>query len=271
LDGILSFNAIKKQVKYKDFNLYLKGAHSTVGLFNSMNDKKEIRQIIAIGGGGFGRNPNKPTIEEYIVNQSNATKPNILFIPTASAEDKAYTVNFYKSFGQLNTSLSVLNFFQRTPRLDSLINKQDIIYVGGGNTKSMIAVWKEWKLDKLLEKAYLNGTILCGVSAGAICWFNRGITDSWASNLNIMDCLSFVPGTCCPHYNSEADRRPIVHNLIKNKKMNDCYAVEDGSAVHFKDEKLNSAVGFYKNAHSYIVKNTSKGIVEEKIPSIDIS
>ena len=235
-----------------------------------MNKKKDIGQIIAIGGGGFGRNPNKPLIEEYIINQSNASKPNILFIPTASAEDKAYTVNFYKAFGQFNTSLSVLNFFQRTPRLDSLINKQNIIYVGGGNTKSMIAVWKEWKLDKLLEKAYNNGAVLCGVSAGAICWFDKGITDSWASNLNIMDCLSLVPGTCCPHYDSEAARRPTVHSLIKSKKINECYAVEDGAAVHFKEGKLKHSVGFYKDAHSYIVKDVSGDIIEEEIPSTDI-
>ena len=227
-------------------------------------------QIIAIGGGGFGRNPNNPLIEEYIVNQSDNPKPNILFIPTASAEDKGYIVNFYKAFGQFNASLSVLNFFQRTPRLDSLINKQDIIYVGGGNTKSMIAVWKEWKLDKLLLRAYSKGSILCGVSAGAICWFEKGITDSWASNLNIMDCLSLLPGACCPHYDSESDRRPTVHKLIKNGKLNECYSIEDGAAIHFKSGKLNQGISFYKNSHSYIVKNIGGDIVEEKISSTNI-
>ncbi len=228
-------------------------------------------QIISIGGGGFGRNPNKPTIEEYIVNQSNTSKPNILFIPTASAEDKGYTVNFYKAFGQFNTSLSVLNFFQRTPRLDSLINKQDIIYVGGGNTKSMIAVWKEWKLDKLLHKAYSRGAVLCGVSAGAICWFEKGITDSWASNLNIMDCLSLLPGTCCPHYDSEADRRPIVHKLIENDTISDCYASEDGSAIHFDNGQLKATISFYKDSKSYLIKKTNNKIVEDELSSIDIS
>ena len=236
-----------------------------------MNEKKDIGQVIAIGGGGFGRNPNKPLIEEYIVNQSNNSKPNILFIPTASAEDKGYAVNFYKAFGQFDTSLSVLNFFQRTPQLDSLINKQDIIYVGGGKTKSMIAVWKEWKLDKLLEKAYFNGTILCGVSAGAICWFNKGITDSWASNLNIMDCLSLLPGTCCPHYDSEADRKPYVYNLMKSEKINECYAVEDGAAIHFQSGKLKKSIAFHKDARSYMVKNIYNDVIEEEIPSINIS
>ena len=232
--------------------------------------KTTTGQIIAIGGGGFGRNPNKPLIEEYIVKQSDNSKPNILFIPTASAENKDYTVNFYKAFGQFNVSLSVLNFFQRTPRLDSLINKQDIIYVGGGNTKSMIAVWKEWKLDKLLLKAYSKGVVLCGVSAGAICWFEKGITDSWASNLNIMDCLSLLPGTCCPHYDSEPDRRPLVHKLIENGKMSDCYAVEDGSAIHFADGILKNSISFYKDSRSFLVKKIENKIVEEEITSINI-
>ena len=105
----------------------------------------ECGQIIAIGGGGFGRNPNQPVIEKYIIDQSVAEKPNVCFIPTASAEDTAYIVNFYSAFSRLDCSPLHINFFQRTPRLDSIMNKQDIIYVGGGNTKSMLAVWQEWK------------------------------------------------------------------------------------------------------------------------------
>ena len=110
------------------------------------------KQIIAIGGGGFGRNPRHNKIEKYILKQSNNSIPNILFIPTASAEDKSYIVNFYSCFSKLNCKPSHLTLFQRTPRLDGLINQSDIIYVGGGNTKSMLAVWRDWKLDKLLLK-----------------------------------------------------------------------------------------------------------------------
>ena len=127
-----------------------------------------LGQIIAIGGGGFGRNPKQNKIEKYILDESGNGTPNIVFIPTASAEDKGYIVNFYSCFSKLQCKPSHINFFQRTPRLDSIINKADIIYVGGGNTKSMLAVWREWKLDKLLKKAYQNGKTLCGVSAGAI-------------------------------------------------------------------------------------------------------
>tara|TARA_B100001029_G_C15056733_1_gene454958 strand:- start:1159 stop:1860 length:702 start_codon:yes stop_codon:yes gene_type:complete len=218
-------------------------------------------QIIAIGGGGFGRNPNKPIIEKYIISQSKVEKPNVCFIPTASAEDKAYTVNFYTAFSKLNCHPSHINLFQRTPRLDSIISKQDIIYVGGGNTKSMLAVWKEWKLDKMLMKAYKNGAILCGVSAGAICWFEEGVTDSWASNLNVIDCLGILKGCCCPHYDGEKDRKPSVEKFIINNQISSCYALDDGSAIHYKNGKIYNAVIFYNGANVYKVDKQNDSVV----------
>ena len=125
----------------------------------------EKGHIIAIGGGGFGRNPNHRKIEKYILELTGKENPNVVFFPTASAENQAYIIQFYKCFTKMSCEPSHVTFFQRTPRLDSIINKADVIYVGGGNTKSMLAVWQEWKLDKLLLKAYNNGKILCGVSS----------------------------------------------------------------------------------------------------------
>lgn len=223
----------------------------------------QLGDIIAIGGGGFGRNPKHNTIEKYILLQSKKKNPNILFIPTASAEDKSYIVNFYSCFSKLDCIPNHLTFFQRTPRLDSLINKADIIYVGGGNTKSMLSVWREWRLDELLLKAYKKGKILSGVSAGAICWFEQGITDSWASNLNKMDCLGFVNGMACPHYQEEKDRRPSVHQLLKNGKSKSGYAIDGGAAVHFKNGKYFKSLQFYPDSFVYKV-SCSDDIVQEK-------
>ena len=222
-----------------------------------------MKQIIAIGGGGFGRNPNQRIIEKYIIDQSSESRPNVLFIPTASAEDKSYTVNFYSCFNGLDCNPSHLNLFQRTPRIDGLINKADIIYVGGGNTKSMLAVWKEWKLDKLLFKAYNEGTVLAGVSAGAICWFDTGITDSWASNLNYIDCLGILPGSCCPHYDSEKDRRPSVHKFIEQEKIKSVYAIEDGAAIHFVDDAPYKNLSFFKDSKVFFV-DKKNSIIQEK-------
>jgi len=232
--------------------------------------KNNLGQIIAIGGGGFGRSVHNTKIDKYILEQCSLERPNVCFIPTASAEDKAYTVNFYSVYSKLNCNPIHINFFQRTPRLDSIINKQNIIFVGGGNTKSMLAVWREWNLDKLLLKAYNRGAILCGVSAGAICWFKQGITDSWASNLNVMDCLDFIPECCCPHYDGEKDRRPSVHDMIKNKKINSCYAIEDGSALHYKNGKFFTSVSFYNNKKTFFVKDSDSGIIEEAVRSIQL-
>ena len=232
-----------------------------------MND---VGQIIAIGGGGFGRNPNQPIIEEYILQQSVSVKPNVCFIPTASAEDKSYIVNFYKAFNKLNSSPTYINLFQRTPSLRSIINKQDIIYVGGGNPKSMLAVWREWKVDQLLVKAYNRGVILCGVSAGAICWFEKGITDSWASNLNVMNCMGLLEGCCCPHYDGEKDRKPSVEKFIRESIIDTCYALDDGAALHYKNGKINSAISFMKDANAYLVTLKDGNIQHKTIKGIHL-
>jgi dipeptidase E len=226
------------------------------------------KQIISIGGGGFGRNPKARLIEKYILDQCPKENPNILFIPTASAEDSQYTVNFYQCFSGLDCNPSHLNLFARTPNLKSLIAKQDIIYVGGGNTKSMLGVWKEWKLDQLLLKAYEKGTILCGVSAGAICWFEKGVTDSWASHLNLIDCLGFLEGTCCPHFDGEKDRRPSVHAFLETEAIPNCLAIDDNAALHFKDGKIYSAINFGKDKGCYRVKKEGADILEHKISAV---
>ena len=224
----------------------------------------EDRQIIAIGGGGFGRNPKHNKIEKYILSQIDKAKPNILFIPTASGEDKNYIINFYSCFSKLECSPDHITFFQRTLRLDSLINKADIIYVGGGNTKSMLAVWRDWKLDILLKKAYLKGKILCGVSAGAICWFEQGVTDSWASNLNSMQCLGFIDGMCCPHYQEEKERRPSVHKMMKEDKLISGWSIDGGAAIHFKNGHYYKSLRFYENSNVYHVSKSDKEVIEEK-------
>ena len=225
---------------------------------------KEKGHIIAIGGGGFGRNPNHRKIEKYILDLTGKGRPNVVFFPTASAENKDYIIKFYKCFTKMSCELSHVTFFQRTPRLDSIINKADVIYIGGGNTKSMLAVWQEWKLEKLLLKAYNSGKILCGVSAGAICWFEQGITDSWASNLNVIDCLGFLPGMACPHYQEEKDRRPDVHKMLKQGKCGPGWAIDGGAAIHFKNGKYYKSIQFYSDSYVHYVTINNSVVSEDK-------
>ena len=228
------------------------------------------KHIIAIGGGGFGRNPGNGTIEKYILDQSDKNRPNICFIPTATGDDESYKVSYYATLTKLNCTPTHIDFFKRTTDLEKLIKDQDIIFVGGGNTKSMLAVWREWGLDKILKKAYQNGTIMCGVSAGAICWFEKGVTDSWADKLNIMNCLGFMKGSCCPHYDEEPERKPSLSKFIENKDIQNCYAIEGGCALHIKNEEVYSAISFRGKKNTFYVDYQSGKTVEKKLPVINI-
>jgi len=212
-----------------------------------------MRQVIAIGGGGFGRTQESNLIEQYILDQTSKTKPKICFIPTATGDLDSYIVNFYSVFTKLKCEPSHISFFKRTMDLQAHIQKQDAIFVGGGNTKSMLAVWRDWGLDLILKDAYVRGVVMSGVSAGAICWFEAGLTDSWASDLKMMECMNFIPGNCAPHYDEEPERRPATKKFLENKSIDFMYGIEGGAALHFVDEIPNSTIQFKKNKYAYKV------------------
>ncbi|MDC0141424.1 peptidase E [Gammaproteobacteria bacterium] len=211
------------------------------------------KQIIAIGGGGFGRNPGDGVIEQYILDQTGKEKPNICFIPTATGDNEAYKVNYYSTFSKLDCNPIHLDFFKRTPDLEQLIPQQDAIFVGGGNTKSMLAVWKDWNLDKLLKEAYEKGVVMSGVSAGANCWFERAVVDSWEEDLRVIDCMGFIKGICCPHYDEEPQRRPAVKTFLEDGIIDSCYSVEGNCALHVKNDDEYLSVDFGKEKNAYIV------------------
>ena len=211
------------------------------------------KQIIAIGGGGFGRNPGDGVIEQYILDQTGKEKPNICFIPTATGDNEAYKVNYYSTFSKLDCNPIHLDFFKRTPDLEQLIPQQDAIFVGGGNTKSMLAVWKDWNLDKLLKDAYEKGAVMSGVSAGANCWFERAVVDSWEEDLRVIDCMGFVKGNCCPHYDEEPQRRPAVKKFLEDGIVDSCYSIEGNCALHIKNNDEYLSVDFGKEKNAYIV------------------
>ena len=226
------------------------------------------RNIIAIGGGGFGRNPGEGVIEEYILKQTRKKKPNICFIPTATGDNEAYKVNYYETFSKLSCNPTHLDFFKRTPDLKKLISNQDAIFIGGGNTKSMLAVWREWGLDTLLKKAYKTGTVMSGVSAGAICWFQNGITDSWSASLKVMQCMNIIKGSCCPHYDEEPERKPTVKKLLSSKKFKNIFAIDGGAALHIKNESIYKSIVFKKNKSAYLVSADNGKIIEKSFRKI---
>ena len=161
-----------------------------------------MRQVIAIGGGGFGRTVKSKLIEKYILDQSPTNKPKVCFVPTATGDSEAYIENFYHVFSKLCCVPSHISFFKRTMDLKLHIEKQDIVFVGGGKTESMLEVWREWGGDKLLEESYKKGTIMCCVMAVAICWLENVLTDSCEHILKFLPFLGCIPGICAPHYDS---------------------------------------------------------------------
>tara|TARA_Y100001968_G_C19441874_1_gene762982 strand:+ start:1442 stop:2134 length:693 start_codon:yes stop_codon:yes gene_type:complete len=226
------------------------------------------KHIIAVGGGGFGRSGEGYKIEKYIISFSKTSKPNICFIPTASGDNDSYKVSFYNTFTRLGCNPSHIDFFKRTVDLKDHIDKQDIIYVGGGNTKSMLAVWKDWNLDVILKSAYENGVIMSGVSAGAICWFEKGITDSWSNQLEIIKCLNFVEGICCPHYDEEPSRKPYVKRLIESASIPSCIAIEGDCALHIKNGLPLESISFGENKNSFTVQLSEGQLVNTNYNSI---
>ena len=229
------------------------------------------RNIIAIGGGGFGRNPGDGVIEQYILDQANVEKPNICFIPTATGDNEAYKVNYYSTFSKLNCNPVHLDFFKRTPNLEKLISEQNAIFIGGGNTKSMLAVWKDWGLDDLLHKAYKNGIVMSGVSAGANCWFESAVVDSWADDLQVINCMGFVKGNYCPHYDEEPQRRPSVKKFLEDEVFDSCFSSEGNSALHIKNESDYLSINFGKEKKSYKVSLVNGKVIEVPFENLSIT
>lgn len=213
------------------------------------------RQIIAIGGSGFAKGKEKPFFEQYILRQTGAKNPRILFIGTATGDTPKYIEYFYATFSRLRCRPSHLPLFHRTPDLRKTILMQDAIFVGGGNTKSMLAVWREWGIDKILKEAWKKGIVMSGVSAGAICWFEEGVTDSWAGKLMPLKCLGFLQGSCCPHWSGEKERKPAYKKMLKAKKIKPGIAIDDGAAAHFLANTLVKIVRSKKSAGVYTQTN----------------
>ncbi len=227
------------------------------------------KQIIAIGGGGFGRSLGNLKIEQYILDQvpnKDQKKPlKISFLPQASAEDSAYISRYYEAFIKLGAIPSWQSLFGRVEDgWEDRLLEQDVIYVGGGNTKSMIALWREWGVDKVLQKAYDKGIVLAGVSAGAICWFEQACTDSvWP--LGSVDGLGFLPGSCCPHYDGELERRPAYMNMVKNNEIIPGLALQDLTMGHYIDGELFKVVIAADTKQAFWVDHSGESSIKDKL------
>ncbi len=220
------------------------------------------RQIVAAGGALLVESgPLK--LERYILDATGKAKPRVCFVPTASGEDGGYVGRFFESHARFGLELGVLRFFRRTPPdLREYLFGFDAVYVGGGNTRSMLAVWRHWSFDAVLREAWERGIVLCGSSAGSICWFAQGLTDSTAGSLAPMPCLGFLAGSHCPHYDGEKERRPTYQRLVAEGAIGDGYACDDGAALHFAGDRLHAIVGATPQARAYRVERNGNAARE---------
>lgn len=202
-----------------------------------------MQQIIAMGGGGFLIDGDNRALDRYILAQARAERPKVCFLGQAGGESIEHTLRFYRAFRTFYCAPSDLSLFRpHTADIEAFLLEQDVIYVGGGNTKSMLALWREWGLDHMLRKTAANGTVLAGVSAGAICWFEYGSTDSIPGKLSALPTLGYLSGSCSPHYDGEVQRRPRMHEMVA------------AAAAHFIDGKLVSVVSLRPNAKGYFIE-----------------
>lgn len=229
------------------------------------------RHIIAIGGGSFGASPDDPILEKYVLAQTRARRPKVCFIGTATGDADRYLTLFYSTFTKLRCEPTHVPLFARTPDLKKVLLNQDVIYVGGGNTKSMLAVWREWGIPAILRQAWREGVILTRVSAGAICWFDVGVTDSWAGHLAPLECLGFLPGACCPHFDSEKDRRPAVSRFVSHGVVPTTLALDDGAAAHFIGRTLSRVVTSRPKALGYSVRRRGESAIEQPLPVVRLA
>lgn len=224
-----------------------------------------------MGGNGL-EEPYNPLMDDFVLALARANRgrkrPRVCFVPTASGDSAAYTAAFYAAFAS-RSEASHLGLFGRTVAdLERFLLGQDVIYVGGGNTANMLAVWRVHGVDRILARAWDEGIVLTGTSAGANCWFECSSTDSFGPLAALDDGLGFLGGSHSPHYDGEPLRRPLFQRLIAEGTLSDGWASDDGAALVFRDRDLVEAVASVPNARSYrVVRGPAGEAIETELPT----
>lgn len=214
------------------------------------------RQVLASGGFSLGT-----AFDDHVLDLAG---PRVCFLPTATAYPETQLVSFYDSFARRAEPSHVV--FTPWPRSDlrEHVLSRDAIYVGGGSTANMLAIWGVHNFDAVLREAYEGEILLCGWSAGMICWFQAGVTDSFGPELSgIDDLLGFLPGSACPHYDGE-ERRRVVYRELVSSGFPAGHAADDGAALHFVDSALHEVVAWKDGARGYRVEPSGETPLEAR-------
>ncbi len=224
------------------------------------------RHIVPFGGLRPTRGRTHP-LAEYLLELTGKPRARVAFIPTATGDASESLLTMYSRFPPERTERSHLALFHRTVTdIRSYLLAQDILWVGGGNTADMLAVWRVHGVDAVLREAWEAGVILTGGSAGSLCWFECGTTDSFDVNqlAPFPDGLGFLPGSHCPHYDGEVQRRPLYHELIRGG-FPAGYGVDDDVALHFVGTTLAEVVTARAGAAAYRVECAAGAVVEHRL------
>jgi dipeptidase E len=220
------------------------------------------RHIVGLGGGGETL-AQTMRLYHYVVGLTGKERPRMLYVPTAIGDDPEGIVAFYERFGSIVEPSHLRTFPWPPEDLRELILGQDAICVNGGNTANMLAIWRVHGIDALLREAWENGIVLWGASAGMICWFEAGITDSFGPQLGGMDCLGFIPGSACPHYDGEERRRPRYRELIDGG-FPEGVAADDGVGIHYVGTEIAEIVTCRPAAAAYRVTRDGEERLETR-------
>ncbi|MHB8533422.1 MAG: Type 1 glutamine amidotransferase-like domain-containing protein [Solirubrobacteraceae bacterium] len=227
----------------------------------------EQRMIFAMGGGGFTMEPNNPLLDDFVLSLSPAKEPRILFLPTASG-DTTPQVNAFKARFTGRTcapeSLLLFRLSETRRALRELVLEQDILYVGGGSMRNLLAIWRAHELDELLAEAWRRGIVLAGLSAGAMCWFEMGLTRS-SGPPEPLEGLGILPGSLSVHADGEPERLPVWLARLRDGTMPSGWALDDGVGLLFRGEKLERVVSSRPGAEAQRVDAIAGELVRRRV------
>lgn len=221
-----------------------------------------------MGGGGFTQEPENPALDEFILTLADRRIPRILFLPTASGDAQLQVSRFRSTFGDRPCETAVLSLFRLGETggvsLRDLLLAQDIVYVGGGSMRSMLAIWREYGLDAILREAWQEGVVLAGLSAGAMCWFQGGVTKSTGVP-EAVDGLGVLPGSLSVHADGDLSRLPVYEAAVRWGRLPAGYAVDDGVGLLFRGDALERIVSSRPRTQAVRVEFTAAGELERTV------
>jgi dipeptidase E len=226
-----------------------------------------VPQIVAMGGGGFSEDADDGRLmDDFILGLTGRDTPRVCFVPTASGDAEGYIERFHAAFGGGRAAPSHLSLFRReVDDLAGFLLGQDVIYVGGGNTANLLAIWRLHGVDAIVAEAWRRGVVLCGLSAGGLCWFEGGTTDSFGGIAPLHDGLGLLPGSFCPHYDSEPLRRPQYGRFVA-EGLPAGFAADDAAGLRFDGRELAEVVVSRPDARAYRVEPAGGRVVERELP-----